>query len=163
MVAVRGDPWQGGCARRLSPSLDSAGPKIGYLTFFAVKSVPGWSLPSRVRVNLISSPETFPFLGSSRLEEPLTRYPVAAVFHGHAHVGSPEGATSNGVPVYNVSLPLMRKHYPNQPPFRIFEIRAEGQVVWSRHERKRFPEIKELKQAVRDAVAPGKSLGHADR
>ena len=45
----------------------------------------------------------------------------------------------------------------------IFEIRAEGRVVWSRHERKRFPEIKELKQAVRDAVAPGKSLGHADR
>ena len=45
----------------------------------------------------------------------------------------------------------------------IFEIRAEGQLVWSRHERKRFPEIKELKQAVRDVVAPGKSLGHADR
>jgi selenoprotein W-related protein len=44
----------------------------------------------------------------------------------------------------------------------IFEVRAEGQLVWSRHERKRFPEIKELKQAVRDVVAPGKSLGHAD-
>ena len=44
----------------------------------------------------------------------------------------------------------------------IFEIRAEGQLVWSRQERKRFPEIKELKQAVRDVVAPGKSLGHAD-
>ena len=70
------------------------------------------------------SPETFAFLGSSRLEEPLSRYPVAAVFHGHAHVGSPEGATSTGVPVYNVSLPLMRKHYPDRPPFRIFEIRA---------------------------------------
>jgi Icc-related predicted phosphoesterase len=70
------------------------------------------------------SPETFAFLGSSRLEEPLSRYPVAAVFHGHAHVGSPEGATSSGVPVYNVSLPLMRKHYPDRPPFRIFEIRA---------------------------------------
>jgi Icc-related predicted phosphoesterase len=70
------------------------------------------------------SPETFPFLGSSRLEEPLTRYPVAAVFHGHAHVGSPEGATGSGVPVYNVSLPLMRKHYPERPPFRIFEVRA---------------------------------------
>ncbi len=45
----------------------------------------------------------------------------------------------------------------------IFEVRVEGQPVWSRHERKRFPEIKELKQAVRDTVAPGKSLGHADR
>ena len=45
----------------------------------------------------------------------------------------------------------------------IFEVRAGGQVLWSRHERKRFPEVKELKQVVRDAVAPGKSLGHADR
>jgi selenoprotein W-related protein len=45
----------------------------------------------------------------------------------------------------------------------IFEVRAGGQVLWSRAERKRFPEIKELKQVVRDAVAPGKSLGHADR
>ena len=44
----------------------------------------------------------------------------------------------------------------------IFEIRAGGQVLWSRHERKRFPDVKELKQVVRDAVAPGKSLGHAD-
>ena len=45
----------------------------------------------------------------------------------------------------------------------VFEVRAGGQVLWSRAERKRFPEIKELKQVVRDAVAPGKSLGHADR
>jgi len=45
----------------------------------------------------------------------------------------------------------------------IFEVRAGGQVLWSRAEHKRFPEIKELKQVVRDAVAPGKSLGHADR
>jgi selenoprotein W-related protein len=45
----------------------------------------------------------------------------------------------------------------------IFEVRTGGHVLWSRHERQRFPEIKELKQVVRDAVAPGKSLGHADR
>lgn len=45
----------------------------------------------------------------------------------------------------------------------IFEVRVDGLLVWSRHERKRFPEIKELKQAVRDVIAPGKSLGHADR
>jgi selenoprotein W-related protein len=45
----------------------------------------------------------------------------------------------------------------------VFEIRADGQLVWSRHERQRFPEIKELKQAVRDVIAPGKSLGHTDR
>ena len=45
----------------------------------------------------------------------------------------------------------------------IFEVRSGGRVLWSGHERQRFPEIKELKQVVRDAVAPGKSLGHADR
>ena len=45
----------------------------------------------------------------------------------------------------------------------IFEVRAGDRLLWSRHEKKRFPEIKELKQLVRDAVAPGKSLGHADR
>jgi selenoprotein W-related protein len=45
----------------------------------------------------------------------------------------------------------------------VFEVRAGGKSVWSRHERKRFPEIKELKQLVRDVVAPGRDLGHVDR
>jgi Icc-related predicted phosphoesterase len=54
-------------------------------------------------------PEVFAFLGSSRLEEPINRFRVNAVFHGHAHNGVGEGATSNGTPVYNVSLPLLRK------------------------------------------------------
>jgi Icc-related predicted phosphoesterase len=66
--------------------------------------------------------EIFPFLGSSRLEEPLTRYPVQAVFHGHAHRGQPEGRTAQGVPVYNVSLSLLRHAFPERPPFRIFEV-----------------------------------------
>jgi Icc-related predicted phosphoesterase len=74
------------------------------------------------------SPETFAFLGSSRLEEPLTRYPVAAVFHGHAHVGSPEGTIGDHVPVYNVSIPLMKRAYPDAPPFRIFEVPAGESV-----------------------------------
>ncbi|MGH7663262.1 MAG: metallophosphoesterase family protein [Gemmatimonadaceae bacterium] len=67
-------------------------------------------------------PEIFPYLGSSRLEEPLTRYPVSAVLHGHAHSGSPEGRTSAGAPVYNVSIPLLRRVYPDRPPFRLLEI-----------------------------------------
>lgn len=54
-------------------------------------------------------PEIFPFLGSSRLEEPVNRFRVNVVFHGHAHNGAGEGATSKGIPVYNVSLPLLRK------------------------------------------------------
>ncbi len=66
--------------------------------------------------------EIFPFLGSSRLEEPLTRYPVQAVFHGHAHRGQPEGKTAQGVPVYNVSLSLLRHAFPDRPPFRVFEV-----------------------------------------
>jgi Icc-related predicted phosphoesterase len=66
--------------------------------------------------------EIFPFLGSSRLEEPLSRYPVQAVFHGHAHRGQPEGKTGQGVPVFNVSLSLLRSAYPDRPPFRIFEV-----------------------------------------
>ncbi|KXS20426.1 hypothetical protein M427DRAFT_28153 [Gonapodya prolifera JEL478] len=39
----------------------------------------------------------------------------------------------------------------------------ELHVVWDRKEKKGFPEITELKRLVRDVVAPGKSLGHADR
>jgi Icc-related predicted phosphoesterase len=70
-------------------------------------------------------PEIFAFLGSSRLEEPLSRYPVNAVFHGHAHRGQPEGKTANGVPVFNVSLQLLRHTYPDHPPFRTFEVVVE--------------------------------------
>jgi Icc-related predicted phosphoesterase len=66
--------------------------------------------------------EIFPFLGSSRLEEPLARYPVDAVFHGHAHRGRPEGKTAAGVPVYNVSFSLLRRVFPERPPFRIVEV-----------------------------------------
>lgn len=66
--------------------------------------------------------EIFPWLGSSRLEEPIGRYPVTAVFHGHAHKGTPEGATAGGVPVFNVSLPLLREAFPDRPPFRLLEI-----------------------------------------
>jgi Icc-related predicted phosphoesterase len=66
---------------------------------------------SPIHVTLEGEPvEIYPFLGSSRLEEPLTRYPVAAVFHGHAHRGRLEGRTRDGAPVYNVSLPLLLQH-----------------------------------------------------
>lgn len=65
--------------------------------------------------------EIFPFLGCSRLEEPLGRYPVTAVFHGHAHHGQPEGRTINGVPVFNVSMSLMREVFPERP-FRVLEV-----------------------------------------
>ena len=69
-------------------------------------------------------PEIFPYLGSSRLEEPLARYPVTAVIHGHAHNGRLEGHTASGTPVYNVSMPLLKKCWPEQPPFRVIEVGA---------------------------------------
>lgn len=68
------------------------------------------------------SPEIFPFLGSSRLEDPLSRFDVTAVFHGHAHKGAPEGKTQSGIPVYNVAYAVLKANYPDRPPFRLFEV-----------------------------------------
>ena len=45
----------------------------------------------------------------------------------------------------------------------VFEVRVEDDSVWSRAAAGRFPEIKELKQLVRDRIAPGRELGHSDR
>ena len=45
----------------------------------------------------------------------------------------------------------------------IFEVRVNGTTIWSRKQRGRFPDITELKKLIRDHVAPGKDLGHADR
>ena len=45
----------------------------------------------------------------------------------------------------------------------IFEVRIGSDVVWSRQAEGRFPEMKELKQRVRDRIAPQKDLGHSDR
>jgi Icc-related predicted phosphoesterase len=67
-------------------------------------------------------PVIYPFLGSSRLEEPLTHYPVQVVFHGHAHHGSLEGRTQTGVPVFNVCMPLLRDAFPDRPPFRVVDL-----------------------------------------
>lgn len=44
-----------------------------------------------------------------------------------------------------------------------YQILLKDEVIFDRKREGRFPEIKELKQLVRDKVAPGKSLGHADR
>jgi selenoprotein W-related protein len=44
----------------------------------------------------------------------------------------------------------------------VFDVRVNDELIWSRKERGRFPESKELKQLVRDRIAPGRSLGHSD-
>ena len=69
--------------------------------------------------------EIHPWLGSSRLEEPLTRFQVSAVVHGHAHKGTPEGRTSAGIPVYNVAVPVLTAAYPDRPPYRLIEVPRE--------------------------------------
>jgi len=66
--------------------------------------------------------EIYPFLGSSRLEDPLSRYPVTMVFHGHAHHGRLEGRTRAQVPVYNVCLPLLQREVPDRPPFLLVDL-----------------------------------------
>ena len=70
--------------------------------------------------------EIYPFVGSSRLEEPITRFPVSIVVHGHAHRGRHEGRTKNNVPVYNVSLPLLNRVFPGRPPFLVLEVAVDA-------------------------------------
>ncbi len=77
---------------------------------------------SPVRDTVVGEPEViFPFLGSSRLAEPLNRKKVLAAFHGHAHVGTLEGHTSAGIKVFNVSKPILQRS-GYEFPFFIFEV-----------------------------------------
>jgi Icc-related predicted phosphoesterase len=77
---------------------------------------------SPVQGTVEGEPEAiFPWLGSSRLEEPIDRYEVAAVLHGHAHYGAPEARTRGGVPVYNVALPVLARLEPARS-FRVIEL-----------------------------------------
>lgn len=65
---------------------------------------------SPIRGTILGEPEPiYPFLGSSRLEEPLNRRQVVAAFHGHAHLGQIEGRTHDGIPVYNVARAVLSR------------------------------------------------------
>lgn len=75
-----------------------------------------------IKETVMGEPEQiFPFLGSSRLAEPLNRREVVAAFHGHAHIGTLKGETSKGVKVFNVSKPILVKEGYEHPYF-MFEI-----------------------------------------
>lgn len=76
---------------------------------------------SPIKQTVIGEPEViFPFLGSSRLAEPLVRRGVEAAFHGHAHIGTLEGE-ANGVKVFNVARPiLLQSGY--EYPFFLYEV-----------------------------------------
>lgn len=65
--------------------------------------------------------ELYPYLGSSRLAEPLDSFEASVVFHGHADYGKPEGKTLKGIPVYNVAYPLLQRVNPKQP-YRLVEL-----------------------------------------
>jgi Icc-related predicted phosphoesterase len=73
--------------------------------------------------------EIMPFLGSSRLEEPIDRYRVTAVFHGHAHRGTLEGRTNGNAVVYNVAMPLLVGSFPDRLPFRVVEVQVREAAV----------------------------------
>lgn len=45
----------------------------------------------------------------------------------------------------------------------IFEVRLNGEVLWNKKAAGRYPEPKEIKQLIRDRIAPSKDLGHSDR
>lgn len=64
----------------------------------------------------------FPFLGSSRLLPPIETYRPDVVFHGHAHIGTLEGRTPGGVPVYNVAAGLLERR--TGKPYRIWTVDA---------------------------------------
>lgn len=66
------------------------------------------------------STEIQAFLGTTRLSAPCEAFGAAAVFHGHAHHGAPEGRTPKGIPVYNVALPVLKKALDRK--FRVFDL-----------------------------------------
>jgi Icc-related predicted phosphoesterase len=83
------------------------------------------------------NPEINPFLGSSRLAAPAEMFGARAIFHGHAHHGALEGRTPRGVPVYNVAMPVLRRHLDDRK-FRVIDIQppeaeehAEDSVGWA--------------------------------
>jgi Icc-related predicted phosphoesterase len=69
---------------------------------------------------LAGEPEViFPFLGSSRLLQPIETMGASAVFHGHAHHGILEAKTPSGIPVFNVALPVLRERGLNFQTFTV--------------------------------------------
>lgn len=66
---------------------------------------------SPIKATVVGEPEEiYPFLGSSRLAEPLIRNNVIAAFHGHAHAGTLEGRINNtDIKVFNVAKQVLNK------------------------------------------------------
>ena len=69
-------------------------------------------------------PEIFPFLGSSRLLQPIETREVTAAFHGHAHIGVLEATSPKGIKIFNVAKPVLEKMGYYGP--YIFEVHMRG-------------------------------------
>jgi uncharacterized protein len=71
---------------------------------------------------IVGEPEViWPFLGSSRLLEPIETIGAHAVFHGHAHHGTFHATTPGGTPVFNVAMPILEERGEQ---FYIWEVPA---------------------------------------
>src|SRR5205085_3746439 len=69
--------------------------------------------------------EIHAFLGTSRLAEAADQGGATVVFHGHAHNGAHAGRTPGGVPVYNVSLPVLERS-GHARPYLLYDVPAPG-------------------------------------
>lgn len=77
---------------------------------------------SPIKATVEGEPEQiYPFLGCSRLAEPIARRKVVAVFHGHAHVGRLEDEIAGGARVFNVAKPVLIKA-GFEFPFYVLEV-----------------------------------------
>jgi Icc-related predicted phosphoesterase len=78
---------------------------------------------SPIRQTIEGEPlEIYPMLGSSRFVEPINRFQVQGVFHGHAHHGTIEGKTEKGIPVFNVAMHLLQAKQKDHQPYMIWEV-----------------------------------------
>ena len=85
---------------------------------------------------VVGEPEViWPFLGSSRLLQPIDTIGATAVFHGHAHHGTIEAQTPAGIPVFNVAMPLLEQRGQK---FLVWEVDAPE---------RRKPEIVEMRSS----------------
>lgn len=94
------------------------------------KAMRNLTTPARVVVlhyapvldTVIGEPEMiYPFLGSSRMMQPIDTMGASVVLHGHAHHGTLQGRTQTGIPVFNVAWPLLRAQEMN---FFVYEVNA---------------------------------------
>jgi hypothetical protein len=78
------------------------------------------------------------------------------VLHGHAHRGQLEGVTNFGIPVYNVSMPLLTRTFADRPPFRVFEVLVDdcplGETAPAQSAQR--PEARTVATALHQAAVP---------